>query len=318
MNKSVINETLELLSENSEWKERYERYIAYVSEKQPKRFRKPAGLSVYSSVSAYKGQTYDLRFEGQSVGLVSCSKEGVRLHPKNKNNNKYVELNFDEETYDWHSKEATTFRKHFKELAGHSKDVKLKSPEHTVENKLLKEFAKRTRAKGKSLCNIQPITLYGCFFQMPTPIKASDHKAGPGYAKQYGGGIDILARTGGRICVMEVKDENKKNESQSDAMEQALCYATFMASLLRSESGQQWWDFLMGREKGTTHQVPETLNIDVVTVMPKDHTEEYSDEIIDLPQLSARFHCHSLYFDDKEYENDRFVFSGTYPKYLKQ
>ena len=39
---------------------------------------------------------------------------------------------------------------------------------------------------------IRPVELYSCFFQMPTPLKASDHTILPTYAKSSGGGIDVL------------------------------------------------------------------------------------------------------------------------------
>ena len=197
---------------------------------------------------------------------------------------------------------------YIKENKAKEGDVKLKSPEHKVENRLLKEFNKKTRAENKALTNIQPIKLNGCFFQMPTPLKASLHN--PEYSKQYGGGIDILARTGRKICVMEVKDENKASESQAVAMEQALTYATFIARLLRSKSGQKWWNFFMNRDNDIG-AVPSWLDIFVVTIMPKGDTEEFTDPI-KLPELSTTFHCHSLYYDDIKFQKGEFEFSGTF------
>lgn len=322
MNKEIIPITLKLLAENPEWEDRYAKYIRKnlirKSGKHP--FKKPEGLSLYSSVSGYAGQCYDLRFDGQSVGIVSCSKEGVTLYPRNENNKKYIGLDLTKEEYKWISPDATKFRKRFKELANSSVDIKLKSPEHRVENRLLKEFSKRTRAEGKALCNIQPITLYGCYFQMPTPIKASEHY--PEYAKQYGGGIDILARVksingGSRICVMEVKDENKPSESQSAAMEQALIYATFIARLLRSKSGQEWWDFFMDREP-VSKAIPDKIDIDVVTIMPEGETEEFCREEIEVKELSTVFHCHSLYYNQDDFKEGYFNFSGTYISQLRK
>lgn len=322
MNKDIISTTLHLLAENTEWEERYAKYIRrnLIRKSSKRPFNKPEGLSLYSSVSGYKGQTYDLRFDGQSVGIVSCSTEGVMLYPRNENNKKYVGLDLDKEKYKWVSTDATQFRKHFKDLANSSVDIKLKSPEHRVENRLLKEFSKRTRAEGKALCNIQPITLYGCYFQMPTPIKASEHH--PEYAKQYGGGIDILARVKSssgesRICVMEVKDENKPSESQSAAMEQALTYAIFIARLLRSKSGQEWWDFFMDREF-VSKTIPDKIDIDVVTIMPQGETEEYCGEGIEVKELSTVLHCHSLYYNHDDFKEGYFNFSGTYISQLRK
>ena len=319
MNEKVIKTSLEILSNNSEWEERYAKYIKYLKDKQPKRFKKPEGLSVYSSVSGYKGETYDLRFDGQSVGLVVSRPNKVLLYPRDEANEKYFGFKLEKERVDWHSSEATKFRRYFRDRANEDSDFKLKSPEHRVENFLLKEFAKRTRKEGKELTKIQPIKLNDCFFQMPTPLRASDHN--PTYAKQYGGGIDILSRIKlkgeSRICVMEVKDENKESESQADAMEQALSYATFVVKLIRSKSGQLWWDFFMGRESDS-RQIPSNLNIDVVTIMPTGETKEFANKIIEVSQLNTKFHCHSLYYDNEAFAGGKFVFSGSFPKHLNQ
>lgn len=114
---------------------------------------------------------------------------------------------------------------------------------------------------------------------------------------------------------MEVKDENKNKESQSRTMEQALIYATFIAKLLRSESGHNWWDFFMNhREK--SNSLPEKLEIYVVTIMPFGNTEEFAEETIEVPELATTLNCHSLYFDNEEYAKGKFVFSGTFPKVL--
>jgi hypothetical protein len=317
----IIERTLELLKNNIEWEERYAKYIEFLSEKRSKGFRKPEGLSVYSSVSNYKGSTYDLRFDGQSVGLVVSKSGEITLYPKEKANTEYFAFSTNLKNIDWHKEEATRFRKFYKDLAKSSTVVKIKSPEHRVENRLLMEFAKRTRAEDKQLTSIQPIKLNGCFFQLPTPLKASDHN--PKYAEHKGGGIDILSRIKihgeSRLCVMEVKDENKKSEPQSKAMEQALSYATFIASLLRSKSGQKWWDFLMGRN-GKSSQIPATVNIDVVTIMPKGNTEEFEKGEIDLTLLGAKFYCYSLYYDNDSFDEGKgkFIFSGSFLEHLGQ
>lgn len=320
MNKKVIEKTLKLLDDNSEWEGRYVEYIENLVKKRAKGFRAPEGLSVYSSVSRHKGGTFDLRFDGQSVGVIFSKSGKVLLKPREKANETYFGFQLKENGFDWRdSNEAKEFRKFFRDKSKESDDIKLKSPEHRVENRLLKEFAKRTRAEEKALTGIQPIKLNGCFFQLPTPVKASDHK--PKYAKQNGGGIDILSRVKrlngvSRLCVMEVKDENKEGENQAMAMEQALTYATFIAKLLRSKSGQKWWDFFMGRDS-TSSPVPVTLDIDVVSIMPSEpKTKEFVNEIIPIPGLKAKFHCHSLYYDDNEFKNGKFVFSGTYPELL--
>ena len=253
----IIQSTIDRLSENKKWEERFQGYIHNIvinhQKKRKRSFRKPEGLSLYSSVSS-KGKSYDLRFKGQSVATVKeTAAEKVKLRPESVANQKYFGLDLRKKVVDWVSTEASNFRSFFKKeslkfTAEHPEAdrKKIKSEEHRVENCLLREFSKKLGIE-KALCNIQPIKLYNLFFQMPTPLKASTHA--PKYCVK-GGGIDILARIKplkgiSRICVMEVKDENKPAESQATAMAQAVTYAVFIAYLLQSKSGQHWWDFFM-------------------------------------------------------------------------
>ena len=310
MNMNVIQKTLDLLFDNPEWEDRYAGYAKYIPLKIPKAFKKPQGLSVYSSVSDYRQNTYSLRFDGQTVAWVynQIDTKKVLLEINEDANKKYFGLDLSKEKIDWNiDPKAKLFRRFFRDKAKED-DVKIKSQEHRVENRLLKEFAKKTRAENKAFTNIQPITLNGCFFQMPTPIKASTHA--PEYSQKNGGGIDIMARTERKICVMEVKDENKASESQAAAMQQALTYATFIARLLRSKSGHKWWNFFMNRDTDV-NSVPKDLKIDVVTIMPKGDTEEFTEKV-QLPELSTTFYCHSLYYDDIKFQNGEFEFSGTF------
>ena len=338
----IIQSTKDLLSNNIEWEERFYRYIQNIAENhsdvKQRSFRKPEGLSLYSSVGR-QGKSYDLRFRGQSVATVVEKAGTVKLRPKEKNE-KYFGFKSREKESEWHSEEASKFRNHFKkEAQKFTKETfktdrkRPKSKEHRIENCLLREFSKKL-STGKALCNIQPIRLYDLFFQMPTPLKASTHK--PEYQQKGGGGIDILARVKpikgiSRICVMEVKDENKSSESQAATMTQAVTYAVFIAHLLRSKSGQHWWDFFMGRtlevakkddrsiQINVVKKMPRSIDIDVVTIMPEGKTEEFCNKDIPLKELDVTLHCHSLYYDDKEFQrNETFIFSGTYPNQLRK
>lgn len=326
---SIIYYVNVLLSKNPEWKSRYKGYILNMEKTMTRvsrrRFNKPEGLSLYSSVSRRDGKTYDLRFDGQSVGEIEVNdKGGIRLIPKEKSNKEFFKEEYSElqmpKKVGWSSAEASIFRRFFRKKSREANSIKLKSPEHQLENRLLKEFAKKTRAEGKVLCNIQPVRLYNCFFQFPTPLKASEHT--PEYSCHRGGGIDILARVqsvdgNSRICVMELKDENKNNESQAEVMKQAAIYSVFIANLLRSESGSSWWNFIMNRGS-KTKPVPEYLDIDVVTVMPEGSTEEFCDRKIDLQDQSCTLHCHTLYYNRKDYINGKFTFSGTYTSQIRK
>ena len=131
----------------------------------------------------------------------------------------------------------------------------------------------------------------------------------------------MVARGVSRLCVMEVKDQNIESESQADAMGQAVAYAVFIAKLLRSESGQAWYDFFMGRDFGRVYpqgDVPQELHIDVVTVMPQGDTDEFCNEDLDVSELNTTLHCHTLYFDDKKFNMGKgeIVFTEEKSTYL--
>lgn len=321
--KEIICKTSKLLAEKDEWKMRYKKYLKEIfrnSGKESKGFRKPIGLSIYSTVSDRNERKYYLRFNGQNVGLVFPKREGklalkILNDSDSKNGIKGLELKKDE-IVDWYGEDAAHFRSFFKKL---SEDTKTKSPEHTVENWLLKEFRK-SNSQSKALCYIQPVLLHGQFFQMPTPIKASTHA--PEYEKQFGGGIDILARVvkrneQHRLCVMEIKDENTNSESQRKAMEQAVAYATFISTLLSED--KEWWEFFSGHKQKTGRSHLNKNNIDVVTIMPSttEERETFEGEV-EVDNTEIKLHCYSLYYDKNEFiTNKRFIFSGSYPETLK-
>ncbi|MDE6225636.1 MAG: hypothetical protein K2M25_05810, partial [Muribaculaceae bacterium] len=184
------------MRDNPKWESRYMGYLKEIwknSNKAKKGFKKPEGLSVYTTVGTRNRRVYYLRFKGQNVGEVYITDKTnkIRLRSLVKDSRSHDIKNCPLSTknpVDWDSKEASEFRDYFRRL---SLDTRTKSPEHYVESSLLKEFRKSSRI-GKVLPNIQPILLHGNFFQMPTPLKAITHN--PSYSKQNGGGIDILAR----------------------------------------------------------------------------------------------------------------------------
>ena len=333
----VIEKTTKLLSENTEWEDRYHEYIKDIytnySTIAKNTLIKTKGLSLYTSISNRKKKEYDLRFRGQSVATIKevmdlKGKITVELLPKLDKNYEYFGIE-SKNKLDWNSDEAQDFIAFFKKESlkfttefPYTDRKYPKSEEHHVENCLLREFSKKSSI-GKALCNIQPITLYDLFFQMPTPLSASGKELK--YAKQYGGGIDILTRikrgNKSHICVMEVKDENKPEESQAKAMSQAVSYAVFIAHLLHSNSGQLWWDFFMRRNlaNNETKKRPNDISINVVTIMPKGNTEEYCNtEGIEISTLNGvKLYCHSLYYDKEAFDKDEtFKFSGTFNDYL--
>lgn len=322
--KNIVDKTLEILNANDEWQQRYVGYLFDIWNNQSKikkGFRKPEGLSIYTTVGDRNTKTYYLRFKGQNVGKVKVTNNGINLKCITKESDSheikgYPMINNDKDN--WHSKEASNFRSFFRDL---SINTQTKSQEHYVESSLLKEFGKRN-GNVKVLKNIQPVRLHRHFFQMPTPLKATSHV--PTYAGPNGGGIDILARIKtiaghNRLCVIEVKDENKPAESQKDAMTQAISYATFIARLLQQQP--DWMEFFSGHESktGRLQNALDMYDIDVITLMPTGKTETFEKQVLEIPGTLFRLHCHSLYYDKKKFEESGvFDFSGTFLDEIKK
>lgn len=323
---NIIYKTLEKLNTNTEWQERYEGYLSDIwsnPDKTAKGFAKPQGLSVYTTVGDRSAKNYYLRFKGQNVGKVRVGRNGnvtlqCLVKESTSHDIKDCPLKY-EKVVDWHSDEASDFRKFFLNVL--PKNTKTKSPEHEVENALLEEFRKRIGAE-KVLHNIQLILLHGNFFQMPTPLKASTHD--PEYAKHSGGGIDMLARiktrqSHTRLCVIEIKDENKASESQKVAMSQAITYATFVAKLLTEQP--DWMEFFMGHKTklNRNSRCLDKFDIEVVTIMPDGNTETFENETLEVPGTNFMLHCHSLYYNrQKFFETHDFEFSGTFLAEIKK
>lgn len=335
-NRTFIDETsCKLLNDTPEWENTYASYAdclvrnkgKYLSNGNIFRVKQP--LIVYSSIGKVKtdsGTTcYDLRFAGQSVGEISVNRKGnVKLSVSGKQA-KYARKYFGFTTseklkgVDWKNDcKAKEFRRFYYSISS-VEGVGIKSEEHRIESFLLKEFSKRTRAEDKKLCNIQPVRLGNRFFQLTTPLKASTHEPESSMNNKggaTGGGIDILSRirhsnNESRIAVMELKNENKESESQKLAMFQALTYATFLAHLFRSKSGQIWWNLMRPESSKDKKSVPEHLNIDVVTIMPKEGGSEEGELLpIDIPNLNTTFHLYTLYYDVDKNGNPC-NFSGT-------
>jgi hypothetical protein len=312
----TVNAVNDLLTSNGEWEERYAGYTKKISknknsyEADRKKFHEWLPLYVYTNVGKLLVGTheYDLRFFGQSVATIKVSGKEVLISTegKEKSNLKYFRIENKLNDRDWIGTEAKEFRKAFKEC----KDSEAKSPEHHVENALLAEFRKRDK-KRKKLCNIQPVRLSGMFFQMPTPLTASSKDIK--YATQYGGGIDILSRVKHldnktNLCVMEVKDENIGVEPPTKAMEQAVAYATFIARLLRSKSGNEWYKLF-----GFSGNVPEQLTIDVAVVMPANdiRNDNFEEEKLEVCK-NTKLKLYALYFKkDPKDPKDPYDFIGS-------
>jgi len=315
MNYNTVVETVNnLLKDNNEkWQSRYKDFADKVIKHEKeytirkKRFQVKMPLYCYTEIGSLLKNPlnkktdkenkleYKLRFYGQDIATVSVQDENILISTKkyDKSNEKLGNKPLGNNK--WSDKETSEFLAKFKQI---SKE-KVKSKEHRVENILLAEFAKK-KSEGKKLCNIQPIKLCGLFFQFTTPLRASKEI---GYSENNkGGGIDILARVKHKnnsvnICVMELKDENIEKENPKIAMKQAVTYAAFVAHLLRSESGNDWYKIF-----GFGKDVPKELTIDVAIVMPfKEERSENFEKLKEIKVLENTYlKLYSLYFLEDE------------------
>ena len=316
-NEELIEKTLNEISKDSSWEERYEEYADAILKHEKihsilnKRVSVKFPLSKYTSISKLKqGKVeMDIRFLGQSIGTLFLDKsENIPKFKKNKNL-----ANIDtgipklESEENWSGKNMKKLRSflHIIEV----KDANTHSSEHKCENLLLREFSKR-ESKGKSLVNIQPITFDREFFQLTTNLKAS-RKGEVSYSKN-GGGIDIMARVRHKdnkvyIAVFELKDQNNTQEPMSDVIQQALSYAVFIAKLLDSKAGAKWM-----RIFGYKGQCPKV--IDVVGIIPKGK-ETFVEGEYKVGNYTLQ--THTLYFDkEKLFSNEKSDFSGTFTDLL--
>lgn len=304
--KEVIKEVQELLEENSEWKRRYHEYAEKllvnndIVKSHKRTFNEFPPLYFYLSTTNAKNAKsnleLDVRYRGQSVARLKATKNDITISTKKQDVRNLRDFDCDIQLNDvtWRDKQVTQFRKFFRDRSySRNKNDKNKgNEEHNLENLLLSEFSKR-KSINKQILYIQPITICGIRFGMPTPISASSHKTSK-YSNQYGGGIDIFARTGkGRgtyLTVIEVKDENKLGEPPKDALIQSIKYAVFIRELLRSDCGQNWYKIF-----GFSGEIPKKLTIRAVSAMPDDNIDvSFAKNIY--PIGDDKIECHYIYF----------------------
>lgn len=301
----TIQDTQSLLKINSEWIKRYESYASlllanrnYIASNR-KLFREFSPLRFYLSTTnaknANKKLSLDVRYRGQSVATLDAFNSVISVSTTNqdKNNSRDFDCAIALNNIPWRDPLCNNFRKFFKNRISSRNSIGNKqNEEHNVENLLLTEFSKRT-ANNKRIIGIQPIKICGNRFGMPTPLRASNHQFLT-YAKQYGGGIDIFARTGkGKatyLTVIEVKDENKLLEPPEAALQQAIQYAVFIRELLRSASGQNWYAIF-----GFKGALPKKLVIRAACAMP-DNFPDISFAHQRLPIDNDIIECHYIYF----------------------
>ena len=309
---AAISDTQTLLDTNDEWRQRYANYAGIINANLSniisirKTFREWDPLKLYLNFTNAKNAKstvhFELRYLGQTVAdLKGAGKLKLNTVKYNKTNLRAFDCMLSLTDIDWVSPAASEFRRYFKNLSLSRKLINPSNEEHRVESLLLTEML---RTKNKVLPYMKPVTIGRVRFPMPTPLKASKHKF-VGYAKHSGGGIDIFARagTGGmatNLCIMELKDENKKSEPPKDVIKQALVYTAFIRELLRSDIGDAWWKLF-----GFSGKIPKKLALYTVCVMPSN---AYNDTSFRAEEISLggedKAVLHYIYFTES---NNRIV-----------
>jgi hypothetical protein len=306
---AVIKETQDLLLKNPEWIERYKNYVEDIKSNKAlikdnrKLFNEFSPLYFYISTTnarnAKKTLSLDVRYRGQSVATLQASSDGINISTeggkREENNKRDFECTIKLPKIPWTHPTTSDFRKFFKERPNsrNSTSDNKKNEEHNVESLLLAEFSKQS-STNKQIAGIKPVKIENIRFGMPTPLGACDHKKLK-YCNSSGGGIDILARTGlggtRFISVIEVKDENLKNEPPQDALKQAIQYAVFIRELLRSDSGQDWYCLF-----GFKSSIPKKLTIRAICAMPDNRIDDsFSRKIYNIG--NDIIECHYIYFN---------------------
>ena len=281
--KEWANKVVDALRADTSWEKLYDGYAKDLLKNRDLfleakgKFREHAPLHFYLTIGKVKsGKTdFDVRYLGQSVGTVSVKGDDVKLSVSKEqadHSKKYFGYMAGAVSgVSWsNSKFAREFRKFYKD--GNRGLPRQK--EHMVESALFSEIGKR-RSANKTLCNITPVQYVGRRIHMKTAVKAS--KAGKKNlieVSDAGGEIDLFCRRSikngrgeSRLVVIEIKDENRKDESFDSTMKQAVSYAVFIRELIHSKAGNNWMELW-----GMKNQKKTGFTIDCVVAMPKGET----------------------------------------------
>ena len=308
------------LVDHKEWVEQYGNYAKNMMEHKDLFIKARKTFHVYKPLHAYltignvkdKHVNFDLRYLGQSVGTikVGARKRKPRLSVNETQANNSERFNYRLgiiENKSWSTSElAKAFRAFYKNEAVGSP----RQEEHMVESALFSELEK-TKSVNKTLCGIQPVSYANSRIHMKTSLKASDAKKNVIEQSKTGGETDILCRRNikpgeSRFVVIEVKDENKKNESFDDTMKQAISYAVFISELIHSNAGKDWMKIW-----GMENQIKGNYIIDCVVAMPKGDTEpSYAGEKIEIPGTGDKLELH--YMKIKDYDSENVEFESSF------
>lgn len=303
---TIIKEVQDMLSEKSEWLERYTRYaesfhanIDVIKSNRSIFYEFPPlyfYISNTNTINAKSSLLLDVRYRGQSVARLKINKNNITISTtkKDKENLRDFDCDIQLNNIPWLAPEAREFRKFFKnrDYLRNENVGNKKNEEHNVENLLLSEFSKPSSI-GKQITGIQPIKIDKIRFGMPTPISASNHKVLK-YSNHNGGGIDIFARTrkgfSTYLTVIEVKDENNAKEPPMEALKQSIQYAVFIRELLRSACGKNWYKIF-----GFKGAIPKNLKIRAICAMPDDNLDKsFAKKTYLIGE--DKIECHYIYF----------------------
>jgi hypothetical protein len=296
---TVIKEAQALLSQNTEWVDRYNAYTESLIENinsgslslLKQEFNEYPPLRFYISTTNAKKKnvlSLDIRYLGQSVATLTANPTNIIISTKDKEekNARDFGCNIILNDEKWISPKAKQFRIFFRDKVPDKKH----NHESNVENLLLEEFSK-TSSDNKAILHIQPVKIFDIRYAMPTPISASNPKKLK-YAGSKGGGIDLFARTGKKpyLTIIEIKDENTQKEPPLDALKQAIQYAIFIRELLRSDKGQTWYHIF-----GFSGLLPKKLKIRVACAMPDDFADtSFANKTYAVG--NDEIECHYIYF----------------------
>lgn len=279
LEKAIDTTTIEL-KKGKKWEKTFDKRAdeilkdKEIKEKLSKQFHKAEPFTYYepiSSIQKGKSLKVSVRYLGQEVAEITVpynneESKNITISTKkyDKTNKSDFECNIKLDNVSWrYDNSAKKFRKYFKERESKRDNTNKGNEEHRIESLLLTDFLK-TKSDDKLLCGIQPVTFASYRFPMTTAITASKTIQLGAKDGSCGGGIDILARTKGKkITVIELKDENNDNEPVDKVLEQATAYATFLIHLLRSKSGQKWYEIF-----GFKGELPKKITVRVCSAMP--------------------------------------------------
>lgn len=291
----------------------------------------PEGIHTYSPVGAGKN-TIQLRKDGALIAHLTYQGEdrGWEVYPEDA----AAKYNISSESNTSLLKYITDNRKDRKGAKWDILKIVLSSlalkgkliEEHKLESAIHTKIESNcVDPKSKSFCNLKPVFLVdGCRFQMPVPFNANQiAKSGYfKYLKKGKGNIDILAKTtDGVLTVIELKDKFEESERPSEAIKQAIIYATFMAKLINTSKAGNWIELFEGNkkeEKIKTENIKKD-EINAVICMPIKNSDLRNFNENDLvfcknpitidvssnnKPISVKINLQFIYLDADKWEND--------------